>query len=349
MNKDILGFGIIGCGGIASTHADIINRIDCATLIGITDVNEKARNSFSERYSTTAFNTTKELLENKDIDIVCICTPSGLHAELAIEAANFGKHIIVEKPMATNLKDADSMIKACEENNVKLTVIFQLRFSPQIKKLKKALEKNELGRLITGDVYMKYYRSQEYYDAGGWRGTWSMDGGGALMNQGIHNVDLLYYTMGAVKSVFAHTKTMARNIETEDTAVALLEYKSGALGVIQATTSIYPGFQRRVEINGDKGSVVMEEDTIVSWSTESSEAPNVQESTEKTGMGGTGYKDPFSISSSGHELQFIDFINAVKNDRKPIIDHYEGRKSLEIIMAIYESSRTGKLILLEDK
>lgn len=341
MKDKNLGFGIIGCGMIANWHAGAIKNIEGTKLIGATDVAETSRAAFAEKYNIKVFSSVEELLSYNDIDVVCICTPSGLHAPLSIQAANAGKHIIVEKPMAINLKETDDIINACETNNVKLTVISQLRFTKAISRLKEAVDEGMLGKIISGDIYMKFYRSPEYYGTGGWRGTWKMDGGGALMNQGIHGIDLLQYIMGPVKSVFAHTRTLARDIEVEDTAAALIDFENGALGVIQGTTSIYPGSPRRMEINGDKGTIVLEEDSIVSWSIEGKETPSDIKLGRATNDSSI---DPEAFSLDGHVLQISDMVEAIKNGRSPVVDCYEGRKPIEIIMAIYESSKTGKLV-----
>lgn len=324
---------------ISNWHAGAITAIEGARLVGASELNEKSRKGFGEKYSVAVYESVDELLTNPEIDVVCICTPSGLHAPLAIKVAGAGKHIIVEKPMALNLNEADEIIHACETNGVKMAVISQLRFSSAVVRLKQAVDDGLLGKLIMGDIYMKYYRSQEYYNNGGWRGTWKMDGGGALMNQGIHGVDLLRYIMGPVKSVFAHTRTLVRKIEVEDTASALIEFENGALGVIQGTTSVYPGSPRRLEINGDKGTIVLEEDNIVQWAIEG------QEVADGITLGRTASgtaNNPGNFSLEGHIRQISDMVDAVKNNWKPVVDQYEGRKPIEIIMGIYESSKTGK-------
>lgn len=343
MSSVKIGFGIIGCGTISNWHAQAIKQIEGATLIGATDVHENSRINFASKYEIKAFSSVEEMLGDSEVDVVCICTPSGLHAPLAVQAAKAGKHIVVEKPMALNLKETDEIIEACEKNKVKLAVISQLRFTDAVCKLKNAVDGGKLGKIVMGDVYMKFYRSQEYYDAGGWRGTWKMDGGGALMNQGIHGIDLLQYIMGPVKTVFAHTKTLARNIEVEDTAAAILEFQNGAMGVIQGTTSIYPGSPRLLEVNGDKGTIVLEEDSVSKWVIEGEDTP------EDIAIGRTNSNaasNPTAFSIDGHIKQLSDMVNAVKNDTRPMVDQYEGRKPIEIIMAIYESSRTGKMVEL---
>lgn len=337
-------FGIIGCGMISNWHAAAIARIDNAQLAGAADINEEAAEAFASKYGVRAYKSVDSLLDDPELDVVCICTPSGLHAPLAIKAARSGKNIIIEKPMALNLEEADNVVKACHDNNVKMAVISQLRFSDAVKRLKAAVDSGKLGRLVSGDIYMKYYRSQEYYDKGGWRGTWKMDGGGALMNQGIHGVDLLQYIMGPVKSVFAFTRTLARKIEVEDTASAVIEFKNGALGVIQGTTSIYPGSPRRLDINGDKGTITLEETFISSWNIEGQEMPaDIKIERANANLA----SDPAAISIDGHILQIADMVKAIESGHKPLVDEIEGRKPIEIIMAIYESSRTGKQVQLE--
>lgn len=337
-----LKFGIIGCGLISNWHADAVLQIEGAELAAATDVSEKSRNAFSQKYNVEVYDSVEKLLAS-DIDVVSICTPSGLHAPLAIQAANAGKHVIVEKPMAITLQQADEIIEAAEKNNVKVSVISQMRFTPAVQKLKKAIDDNLLGRLVSGDMYMKFLRTQEYYDKGGWRGTWKMDGGGALMNQGIHGVDLLGYVMGPVKRIHGFARTLVRNIEVEDTASAILEYENGALGVIQGTTSVYPGLPRRMEISGDKGTIILEEDAIVKWCIEGQDEPeNLDNITSTT----KSASDPAAFGIEGHVLQISDMVDAINNNRRPMVDQYEGRKPVELILAIYESSKTGKTIEL---
>lgn len=343
MQEKTLGFGIIGCGMISQWHATAVMQTCGARLAGVTDVNIESARAFALKYDVAAFDSVAQMLNSPEIDVISICTPSGLHAPLAVQAANAGKHIVVEKPMAINVEQANEIIEAVERNNVKLQVISQLRFSDAVVKLKDAVGRGLLGRLVTGDIYMKYNRSQEYYDRSGWRGTWKMDGGGALMNQGIHGVDLLQYVMGRVKTVFGITRTLARKIEVEDTAAALLEFANGALGIIQGTTSVYPGSPRRLEINGDKGTIVLEEDRIVKWDIEGSEPPKdiiLEPST------GSVANNPVDIGNEGHIRQIGDMVEAIRLDRKPLVDVYEGRKPVEIITAIYESSKTGRKITL---
>jgi UDP-N-acetyl-2-amino-2-deoxyglucuronate dehydrogenase len=286
--------------------------------------------------------STEALLSREDIEIVSICTPSGFHAIDAIKAAKAGKHVIVEKPMAITHEQINDILKACAENNVKMQVISQMRFKENVLKTKQAIESGKLGKLVLGDVSMKYFRSQEYYDTGGWRGTWKLDGGGALMNQGIHGIDTLQFLMGPIKSVYALAKTLARKIEVEDTAVAVVEYENGAIGTITGATSVYPGIPRRFEINGTEGSIVLTEDTITLW--EIKGEPKVEIEEKKRGMNSSS--DPTAFGIEGHVLQFEDMADALINNREPKVNQYEGKKPVEIILAIYESEKTGKKVYL---
>lgn len=336
-------FGIIGCGLISNWHARAIRQIPNAVLVGVADINKASADAMAQKYDILSFRSAEELLESDKIDAVCICTPSSLHTQLAVKAADTGKHIVIEKPMAITTEQCDQIIAAVERNHVKAAVVSQFRFSDAVKELKKAISTGILGKIVMGSINMKYYRSQEYYDKSSWRGTWKMDGGGALMNQGIHGIDMLQYVMGKVKTVSALTKTLVHNIEVEDTACAVVEYESGSIGIIQGTTSVYPGFPRRLEVNGEKGSIVVEEDSIVEWVVEGKTPP---EHITLQRAENVGSSDPSNISIEGHIRQLADMTDAILKNRQPMIDVHEGRKAVEIIEAIYESSRTEKTIYL---
>jgi UDP-N-acetyl-2-amino-2-deoxyglucuronate dehydrogenase len=217
----------------------------------------------------------EKLINSSAVDVVNICTPSGLHAKLAVRALNAGKNVMVEKPLGLNVKECDEVIQAAKQNKKICAVISQLRYSKSTGLVKKAIDEGGIGRPVEAGVYMKYYRAPEYYSSSKWRGTWQMDGGGALMNQGIHGVDLLLHFMGRVKSVQAITKTLMHKIEVEDTAIAIVEFENGAVGVIEGTTSVHPGYPRRFEICGTHGSIIMEEDRIIKWDTK--EASDIKE------------------------------------------------------------------------
>lgn len=338
MNKE-LGFGVIGCGVITPWHIYGILHTKGAKLVAISDMVEERAKKLAQENKVNWYKDYHQMLEREDINVVNICTPSGTHGEIAIEAAKAGKHIIVEKPMEITLEKCDEMISACRKANVKLATIFQSRFLPSVKKIKKAIDEGKFGRLVLGDMYNKWYRSQEYYDSGKWRGTWKLDGGGALMNQGIHGVDLLQYIMGPVDSLYAYTKTLARKIEVEDTAVAVINFKSGALGVIEATTSVYPGFSRKLEIHGEKGTVIIEDEDIIRWEFEGEESETKKIASEK--KVGTAAK-PTAMGKEGHKVQIEEMVKAIRENREPLVNGEEGRKAVEIISAIYKSSRTGK-------
>jgi UDP-N-acetyl-2-amino-2-deoxyglucuronate dehydrogenase len=344
MSLSELRFGIVGCGLIADWHARAINETEGAVLAGVTDSRPAAAVDFAAKHSAIVYDSFEYMLKQKDIDIVCLCTPSGLHAPYAVMAAQAGKHVILEKPMALTLTQADDVINACISTGVKMQIISQLRFTDAVTELIGAIRNGWIGRVVTGDIYMKYYRSQEYYDRSGWRGTIAMDGGGALMNQGIHGVDLLRYVMGPVRSVSGIVRTLARKIEAEDTACAVLEFTSGALGMIEATTSVFPGYPRRMEICGDKGCIILTEDRIVRWDVEGHECPvNIDKAS-----GVLTANDPAALSCEGHIFLFRDMADAVRNNRETLVGPREGKKPLEIISAIYRSSKTGMPVYLSE-
>jgi len=338
-----IGFAIIGCGMIADWHAQALQALPDARLIGAADARAAAAQAFAARYQIKAYESTEALLADDSVTAVCICTPSGLHAPLVIQAAGAGKHIVVEKPMAITREQNEAILAAVEKNHVKLAVISQLRFSPAFVKIRQAMDQKLLGTLVSGDLSMKYYRSQAYYDQSSWRGTWAMDGGGALMNQGIHGIDLLLSLMGPVHSVHGLTRTRVRSIEVEDTAAALIEFESGALGCIQGATSIYPGSPRRLEIAGDKGTITLEEDSITQWAIEGQAVPD-DVVVGKPAVSSAA--NPGAISLDGHRLQLNDMVQAIRNDRRPMIDAVDGKRLVDLILAIYESAKTSRTLYL---
>ncbi len=340
--KMALGFGIIGCGTIANWHVAGIRACKDATLVGAADFKPEFSEKFCAKYGIKQFMSVEEMLACPEIDVVCICTPSGLHASYAIEVANAGKHIIVEKPMALTVEDCDKVIKACDDNNVKCCVISQLRFTNTVRTIKDAVEKGKLGKIVTADIFMKFFRSQEYYDGSNWRGTWKMDGGGALMNQGVHGIDLLQYIMGKVKSVYGYARTLARNIEVEDTCSAVLEFENGAIGIIQGTTSVYPGYPRRLSISGTKGTITINEEIFEAYDIEGEDT--LPENVVIGGDQRSSASDPTNMDTQGHELQIGDMVDAILNDRKPLIDARDGKRPVQIITSIYKSSETGNRI-----
>jgi predicted dehydrogenase len=296
-----------------------------------------------------AYTRLPELLGDPRVDVVTICTPSGAHLEPALAAARAGKHVIVEKPLEVTLKRCDRIIQACQQNKVVLSTIFPSRFHESSRLIKRAVDAGRFGKLTVGDAYVKWYRSQEYYDSGAWRGTWKLDGGGALMNQAIHSVDLLTWLLGPVASIAAQTGTIAhQRIAVEDVAVASLRFANGAFGGVEATTAAYPGHLKRIEVYGTEGAAVLEEEDIKVWEfakKSSSDAALRRRMAGKTQTGG-GAADPAAIGHHGHTAQFKDVLSAIKSGRPPLVDGPEGRRSVEIILAIYKAAETGRTVSL---
>jgi len=343
------GFAIIGTGMIARFHAQAIQAIPQARLVGCYNHRAESAQEFAQTYACQAYSDLEAMLANPEISVVTICTPSGAHLEPALAAAQAGKHVLVEKPLEITLERCDQIIAACQQAGTQLGAILPSRFSPANLALKQAIDQGRFGRLTLGDTYVKWWRTQEYYDSGGWRGTWDLDGGGALMNQAIHNVDLLYWLMGDVESVQAMTATLAHErIEVEDTAVAALRFKNGALGVIEAATSAYPGLLKRTEIHGNKGSARVEQDDVTLWAFDT-EAPGddvILEALSKGSGFTAGASDPRGINHAGHRDQLADFLKAIDTGTAARVDGREGRKSVEIIRAIYQSAKTGQAVHL---
>jgi len=343
------GFGIIGCGMIAGFHAKAIGDLDDAKIAACFDMFPQSAEKFAAANNCTAYSDLDKMLADPAVDVVTICTPSGAHMEPAVAAAQAGKHVIVEKPLEITLDRCDAIIEACEKAGVVLSTIFPSRFHESSQLMKQAIDSGRFGTLTVGDAYVKWYRSQEYYDSGAWRGTWKLDGGGALMNQAIHTVDLLAWLMGPVDSIIAHTATLAHErIEVEDTAMAAIKFKNGALGVIEATTAAYPGFLKRIELHGSAGSAVLEEEDITKW--EFSEPTAEDEELLKRMAGrttsGGGAADPSAIGHHGHTMLFADTLNAIRTGGKPAVDGPAARRSVEIILAIYQAAETGVAVKL---
>jgi UDP-N-acetyl-2-amino-2-deoxyglucuronate dehydrogenase len=347
LKKDKLGFGVIGCGRIAPKHTESIMAIPEAELIAVCDIIPEKAQVFARKYQAEPYLDYHELLKRKDIDIVTIATPSGSHAEIGIAAAKAGKHILVEKPMSMTLKEADLLIKTCRECGVKLGVIHQNRFNKAIKLLRSALEAGRFGKLTHGQATVRWNRNQDYYDQAPWRGTRLQDGG-VLMNQSIHNIDLLQWMLGPVESVYGYTTTALRKIEMEDVAGAVLKFKNGAIGLIEAASTIYPrNIEETLNIFGETGSVII--GGIAVNRVEVWEFPESAE--EKQQIFASQENDPPTVYGFGHREIIEDMIKAVQNDKIPAVPGEEGRKALEIILAIYKCQETGqpvKLPLIED-
>ncbi|HYT89243.1 MAG TPA: Gfo/Idh/MocA family oxidoreductase [Gemmataceae bacterium] len=346
------GFGIVGCGMIARFHAKALAEVPGARVVALADSDVPRAHKFAGELGLGAdrvYPDTAPLLTRSDVDVVIVATPSGAHMEPAVAAANAGKHVVVEKPLEVTLERCDRILEACDRKGVKLCTIFPSRFADANRTLKAAVDAGRFGRLTLGETTCKWWRSQAYYDQGGWRGTKALDGGGALMNQAIHNVDLLLWMMGPVTHVCGFAARLAHErIEVEDTAVACLRFKSGALGVIEATTSVHPGLPKTIAVHGDQGTAVIEQEDVLRWEF----APEVEEDqrvrqrfAQKVGASG-GASDPSAISHVYHARQLTDFVQALETGRAPLVDGREGRKAVEVILALYRSAETGQLVEL---
>jgi len=265
MEKQIR-WGIIGCGSISSKHAEAINRVASAVLVATADIIPERAQRLAAKYGAPYwYGDYNQMLQRDDIDVVSVCVPSGLHGEITEAIAKSGKHVFCEKPIEITKQAMDSMIQTCHDNQVKLGCVFQMRTHYQNAAARKAIAENRLGKMVLADASLKYYRSPEYYKSASWRGTWDLDGGGALMNQGVHGIDLLLWMMGEVESVVAHADHLLHHIEVEDTAVAILKFKNGAFGVIEGATTVNPGLGARFELHGQDGTIILEDNRIVAW------------------------------------------------------------------------------------
>ena len=347
-----LRFGIVGCGVIAATHAAAIAGLPDAELVAVADIVPECAQRLAAQYGANAYASLLAMLENETLDVVNVCTPSGLHGEHACQIMRSGRHVIIEKPMEITLAAIDEMLQVQKEMGVKLAVISQHRFDAAAQEVYALVQESAFGRLVLGNVLVPWWRSQGYYDSGAWRGTWSLDGGGVLMNQAIHNIDLLQWLMGPVQSIYAYTDTLAHRMETEDVAVAVLRFTNGALGTIVATTGAYPGIATRLELCGDKGSAVIEDDTLAYLhlarnDTEAVGAYGVNApSSTLAKSASSAASNPAAVSGTSHRLQIADMIRAIREDGTPLVYGHAARLPIAIILGIYESARTHQEVQL---
>lgn len=348
---DKVKFGIIGTGAIAAMHAKALSESCNAELVAVYDQITERAQQFAEKYNVRAVDDFNEFLADKEIEAVTIATPTGIHGKVAVPAALAGKHILCEKPLDVTVDKVDEIIAASDKTGVLLMSVFQARFGQNVALIKKAVQDGRFGKIVLASAQCKWFRDQQYYDSATWRGTWALDGGGALMNQSIHTVDLLLYLNGDVEEVSAMSGTLTHTgIEVEDNAVAILKYKNGSFGTIEGSTSCAPGFPRRIEISGSMGSVVLEDTEIVRWQFVNEE-PGDEEIRKNGGIGeivaGGGAGDPMAISSSGHRVQIELLSDAILNGKKEIeLSGREGRRAVELICGIYQSARTGAPVKL---
>lgn len=340
-------YGIIGTGAIANLHAQALASVEQAELFMVFDtVGERAK-AFAERHNCRYANSLEELLQS-EVEAVTIATPSGLHGECVIPAAKAGKHVLCEKPLEVTVSKTNDLIRICESNNVRLSAVFQSRFCEAVKTIRQAVDDGRFGQHVLGSASVRWYRTPEYYANAGWRGTWELDGGGALMNQGIHTVDLLLYFNGDPREVTGRfTRVMHKGIDVEDTVVAMVQFKNGSLGTIEASTACAPGFPRRVELSGTKGSVILEGDHITRW-TFADERPEDKLIRENgipsADSKSSGASDPMAISWEGHRRQLQELTEAILGGHRLTAPGSEGKRAVELICAVYESARTGTSI-----
>jgi predicted dehydrogenase len=346
-----LGFAIVGCGMIARFHARALAEVPGARVSALVSRDAGRARAMADELGLSCHLDTDlaAAVARPDVHAVIVTTPSGAHLEPAVMAANAGKHVVVEKPLEITAQRCDRIIAACDKNRVKLCTIFPSRFGDANRTLKAAVDAGRFGRLTLGETTCKWWRSQQYYDEGGWKGTKALDGGGALMNQAIHNVDLLLWLMGPATRVSGFTATLAHErIEVEDSAVACLQFASGALGVIQATTSVFPGLPKTVALHGDRGTAVVEQDDLLRWEF-NPEIPDDRAVRDRFAVrvsASGGASNPAAISHQGHARQLADFVRAVQTDSAPAVDGREGRRSVALIEAVYRSAATGRAVEL---
>ena len=340
----MLNFALVGCGRIAKRHSELLGlkQIDGAQLVAVCDRDELKAKSIGEQFSIPSYTDMHQMMRSEKIDAVVVLTESGNHAQNVVALAHYGKHIVVEKPMALTLDDADAMIRACDSAGVKLFVVKQNRFNVPVVKLREALDQGRFGKLVLGTVRVRWCRTQAYYDQAPWRGTWAMDGG-VLANQASHHVDMLEWMLGEVDSVFARSATALANIEAEDTAVVTLKFRNGALGIIEATTAVRPkDLEGSISVLGEGGTVEIggfAVNKMKVWNFVEP-MPGDEDVMEKYSV------NPPNVYGFGHQAYYEHVVDCIKNNSRHLVDGLQGRKSLELINAIYESIETGKEVHL---
>lgn len=353
-------FAILGCGSIGPTHAAALRQIEGVELLAVADLLPDRAKETARKFSVPkVYSTEAELLADPEIDAVSICTPSGIHAQNAVKALESGKHVIVEKPMEVSLAACDAMIAAAKKTGRKLTTISQHRFDSASQVVRHYIDEGKLGKIILAEASIKWWRTQQYYDSGDWRGTWKLDGGGALMNQGVHTLDLLVWLAGDVEEVYARALTGAHErIEVEDIVSATLKFKSGAVGSVTATTAAFDGLPARLDLFGTEGTAIIEGDRLKMLALKSGESFSSETAAShaiSVARGGTAsVKDNAahrestaevgSVWGDAHRAQLEDFVEAIRENRDPLITPESSRRSVATILAIYESARTGKVV-----
>jgi UDP-N-acetyl-2-amino-2-deoxyglucuronate dehydrogenase len=353
--------GVVGCGVIAPTHVRALQQLaDRVELVCCSDVIPERASALAEEFGLEARDFA-DVLADPTIEAVTVCTPSGRHAEVGVPALLAGKHVILEKPMEVTVEACDRLLEAQRVSGAALGVICQHRFDPASQLVHGSVAGGELGRLILADCRVPWFRTQEYYDSGDWRGTWELDGGGCLMNQGVHTLDLLRWMCGPVRSVYAQARTAAHErIEVEDVVCATVVFESGALATVMASTAAYPGFPARLALHGSTGSAVLEGDRLALLAVMGREPLGGERANAhalQVATGGTRAAtkavteavvpaDPADVWGEAHRRQLLDFVDAVRTGRTPLVDGIEGRNAVELVQAIYQSARTGQIVTL---
>jgi UDP-N-acetyl-2-amino-2-deoxyglucuronate dehydrogenase len=337
--------GLIGGGNISETHARAARAIPGVEVAAIFGTNAEKVGRLCREYGGTPYSEFEKFLYHRPMEIVAIGSPSGLHAEQGIAAARHGLHVLTEKPIDISVERADALIAETKKAGVKLGVFFQDRCKPDILRVKLAVGSGTLGRPILADARVKWYRPPDYYAKSRWRGTWALDGGGALINQAIHTLDLMLWIFGEVASVQAASKTALHNIEAEDTLTAMLRFANGALGVLQATTSAFPGYPRRLELTGSEGTLIIEQDRLL--------AADLKNPTEDLANGSqadsnVSSSSPVVSDAQGHQAVLQDFLDAIRTGAEPRCDGKEGRRSLALVQAIYAACKSGERVLVKN-
>jgi UDP-N-acetyl-2-amino-2-deoxyglucuronate dehydrogenase len=346
--------GIIGAGNISQTHAQAVRVLPNATFSAVYGTNPEKTRRLAAEHNATPYKDLDAFLRHRPMHLVILGSPSALHSEQGIAAAQHGLHVLTEKPIDISTARADALISAAQQNNVQLAVIFQDRTKPHIRQLKTWLDSGALGKPLFVDAHLRWYRPSDYYANSRWRGTQALDGGGALINQGIHTIDLLVWLLGDVARVQARTATLLHKIEAEDTALATLEFASGALGTFYATTAAFPGYPRRIEISGTAGSVILEQDRILSanfrnpppdaaaflvslpsdCSDRSSDRPVAAAANQSA-------SSPAISDIRGHQLILEDFLHSIEHRHAPICNGPEARRSLALVESIYRAAKAN--------
>jgi UDP-N-acetyl-2-amino-2-deoxyglucuronate dehydrogenase len=348
MSKQTLGFGFIGAGAIAHFHARAVAAANGGHLVGVASRTRAGAEKFAAEHAMSfATDDVDLLLKQPGLDAVCITTPSALHLQPALAAVRAGKHLMIEKPLDATVEGTDHILHEAEKHGVRVGSIFQARFGDAARQVKAAVDAGRFGRMVLASCYVKWHRTAEYYT--GWKGRIAEDGGGAVINQAIHGVDLLQWFAGMPVEVFAWTTRRVHQIESEDTAVAALKFAGGALGTVEATTASWPGFSRRIEICGESGSAVMEDDDITRWEfRESLPEDEKVRGTRESGALGSGAAAPMAIKFEGHLRQIQDFIDGIRERRPFFIEGIEARKAVALVRAIYDSAASGSPVRPQD-